>query len=173
MKATTKNLREGECALINDGTLDELKKVLKAAFPNDDDTWFHPEAHFYWKYGNLDAWQSASIWPSDYRVIPKFSIKEFIKNMKQEQKVMKNRTLKPEDAQSIINIACKTWKVTLAEEWAQNIVMQRDITISEDFYKRMRSACTAEQNKLFDEIFGKDVELVELVVYRSPLLSQP
>jgi hypothetical protein len=34
----------------------------------------------------------------------------------------------------------------------------RNIEISEDFYKEMRKACTAEQHKLFDDIFGKDVE---------------
>jgi hypothetical protein len=32
---TIKDLSEGKCAVINDGTLEELKEVLKLAFPND------------------------------------------------------------------------------------------------------------------------------------------
>jgi hypothetical protein len=32
---TIKDLSEGKCAVINDGTLEELREVLKLAFPND------------------------------------------------------------------------------------------------------------------------------------------
>ena len=35
MKYTIKDLREGKCAVINDGTLEQLQDVLKKAFPND------------------------------------------------------------------------------------------------------------------------------------------
>lgn len=36
IKYTIRDLMEGKCAVINDGTIDELKTVLKMAFPNDN-----------------------------------------------------------------------------------------------------------------------------------------
>lgn len=35
MKYTIEDLRNGKCAVKNDGTLEELRKVLKMAFPDD------------------------------------------------------------------------------------------------------------------------------------------
>lgn len=58
------------------------------------------------------------------------------------------------NAQKIINYACQNWKSELAENWGQNIVLGKDIEISEEYYQKMRKACTSEQYKLFDEIFG-------------------
>ena len=66
--------------------------------------------------------------------------------------------LQPVNAQIIINIACSTWKPKLASMWANNIVLNKSIEISEEFYKEMRNACSVEQHRLFDSIFGKDVE---------------
>lgn len=66
--------------------------------------------------------------------------------------------LQPVNAQTIINIACSTWKPKLASMWANNIVLNKSIEISEEFYKEMRNACTVEQHTLFDSIFGKDIE---------------
>ena len=66
--------------------------------------------------------------------------------------------LDPHNAQRIIDIACSTWKSKLASMWAHNMVLGKPVEISESFYKEMRSACTNEQHKLFDYIFGKDVE---------------
>jgi hypothetical protein len=81
----------------------------------------------------------------------------------------KSFTITAEQAQSIINIACTNWKKKLAEKWANDIVLGKDIQISEEFYKEMRAACTSEQNKLFDEIFGKvddgSVDLSEMKRY--------
>ena len=75
---------------------------------------------------------------------------------------MKNRILTPENATKIINIACSTWKPKLAEKWATNIVLNKNTEISELFYIEMRNACTAEQNILFNEIFGKDEKLIDI-----------
>jgi hypothetical protein len=75
---------------------------------------------------------------------------------------MKNRILTPQNATRIINIACSTWKPKLAEKWAANIVLNKDTEISEEFYNEMRKACTADQNTLFDEIFGKDEQLIKI-----------
>ena len=75
---------------------------------------------------------------------------------------MKKFTITAELAQSIIDIACGTWKKQLAEKWANNIVLGNEIEISEEFYKEMRAACTPPQNELFDKIFGKDDGSVDL-----------
>jgi hypothetical protein len=74
---------------------------------------------------------------------------------------MKNRILTPANAQRIISVACSAWKSKLAEKWATNIVLNKDTEISEEFYQEMRTACTAEQNEIFDEIFGKDEQLIK------------
>ena len=77
-----------------------------------------------------------------------------------KEKIMKNRILTPANATKIINVACSTWKPKLAEKWATNIVLNKDTEISEEFYQEMRKACTTDQNDLFDEIFGKDEQLI-------------
>jgi hypothetical protein len=38
MNYTIQDLANGNCAVINDGTLKELKKVLSLAFPTDEDS---------------------------------------------------------------------------------------------------------------------------------------
>jgi hypothetical protein len=81
-------------------------------------------------------------------------IKEFGNNK------IKNRILTPQDATRIINIACSIWKKTLAEKWGTDIVLGKNIDISEEFYTKMRNACTTDQNEIFDEIFGIDESLV-------------
>jgi hypothetical protein len=92
------------------------------------------------------------------------SPKEFMNIVNKNKMQTKNRfpfMLAPENAQKIINIACpgtNNWKEKLVKRWAETIVLGKTIEISEYFYKEMRKACTADQHKLFDEIFGKDVE---------------
>lgn len=93
---------------------------------------------------------------------------EFIycKTNKQEQetnKVMNTDTRFPFEltslqAQSIFDIACNTWKEKLAKEWSVNILLNKNIEVSEEFYTNMRKACTKEQNLLFDSIFGSDTK---------------
>jgi hypothetical protein len=82
----------------------------------------------------------------------------------------KSFTITSEQAQSIINIACNAWKKQLAEKWANNIVLGNEIQISEEFYKEMRVACTPPQNELFDKIFGKDDDSVDLSKIDNSLL---
>ena len=66
------------------------------------------------------------------------------------------RVISPVYAQKIINSACDAWKKRLAEKWAYKIVINEVIEVEETFYKEMRNACTDEQHRLFDDIFGKD-----------------
>ena len=79
-----------------------------------------------------------------------------------KQKEMENRTISAANAQRIINVACENWKQKLAANWGFNIALSKDIEILEDFYQEMRKACTDSQNVLFDEIFGKDTNEVDL-----------
>jgi hypothetical protein len=83
---------------------------------------------------------------------------------------MKNRILTPSNAARIINIACSAWKKILAEKWAVDMILDKNIEISDEFYKEMRKACTAPQNELFDDIFGSDeqfIDVSELVIGES------
>ena len=64
--------------------------------------------------------------------------------------------LSPTKAKEIIDIACDNWKPLLAEKFAINIVLNQNSIIEEEFYQKMRKACTDTQNLKFDEIFGKD-----------------
>jgi len=59
-------------------------------------------------------------------------------------------------AQRIIDIACRTWKDALSNSWSKDIVLKNDILIIDEDYQKMRNACTSEQHKLFDDIFGED-----------------
>jgi hypothetical protein len=76
-----------------------------------------------------------------------------------QEKQMKNRKISASNAQRIINIACPSWKENLANKWSKDIVLGNEINVSEESYQEMRKACTAPQNVLFDEIFGKDEEV--------------
>jgi hypothetical protein len=72
---------------------------------------------------------------------------------------MKNRTMSAANAQRTINIACPSWQENLANKWSKDIVLGKEINTSEEFYQEMRKVCTKWQHELFDEIFGKDVEV--------------
>jgi hypothetical protein len=172
IEPTLENLREGKCILINDGTIDELKAVIAAAFPNANAMRPSGQAKYYYALGdtlNRDWTASFDELSGIYVVKPKFSVKDFINinqynpnimannTTTQPKSVPTNRILKPNEAQSIIDAACATWKLKLAKLWSLHIVMDQNISITQEFYKEMRKACTDSQHKLFDEIFGKDV----------------
>ena len=107
--------------------------------------------------GDLICIDYKDYWDRDYFVVERKNV-ELVESKIKEIK-MKNRILTPQNATRIINIACSTWKPKLAEKWATNIVLNKDTEISEEFYNEMRKACTADQNTLFDEIFGNDEQL--------------
>jgi hypothetical protein len=64
--------------------------------------------------------------------------------------------LSTQNAKEIIDIACLSWKTSLAKRWGANIVLNQDNIIEEKDYLTMRNACTDIQNLKFDKIFGKD-----------------
>jgi hypothetical protein len=84
-----------------------------------------------------------------------------VNSKRQENKM---RTITWNQAQEIIDIACDEWKEKLTEQWAKNIVLKKDIDVSDSSYRIMRKACTDEQHKLFDKIFGKEKEEIKIVI---------
>ena len=67
----------------------------------------------------------------------------------------KEYTITPEQAKSIIDIACFDWKDKLFDLWGKQIIFKRDITVSYPFYKQMRRDFSHKQHELFDSIFKK------------------
>ena len=73
-KFTIKDFAEGRCAVKNDGTVEELNKVLKAAFPTDIEStggW-----DFYMKKNLDDEWIGA-----DFTELPIQSVKDFLEEL--------------------------------------------------------------------------------------------
>ena len=73
-KFTIKDLAEGKCAVKNDGTVEELNKVLRAAFPKDVQSsgdWIYYARHYY-----------SNRWESFTRIeIPVQSVKDFLEEL--------------------------------------------------------------------------------------------
>ena len=78
-----KQLREGTIALKNDGTLDELNKVLRYAFPNEPSE-SKGTFKYYYKRPYYNEWVC-----SDKIDVPIHSVKEFLKPESEYPKVMK------------------------------------------------------------------------------------
>ena len=78
-----KQLREGTIALKNDGTIDELNKVLKYAFPNEPSE-SKGIRKYYFATSNKYYWTL-----TDTTNLPSHSVKEFLKPVNEYPKVMK------------------------------------------------------------------------------------
>jgi hypothetical protein len=64
------------------------------------------------------------------------------------------RSLLPENAQRIIDMAYPDWQQRLAKKWGAKIALKQTIIVTEEEYQEMRKACTMEQAEVFDnEIF--------------------
>ena len=77
-----KQLRERTIALKNDGTLDELNKVLRYAFPNEPSE-SKGIRKYYFATSNKDYWSL-----HDTTNLPPHSVKEFLKPENEYPKVM-------------------------------------------------------------------------------------
>jgi hypothetical protein len=89
-------------------------------------------------------------------IIPEVKFIEFITS--ENTNMTKDRKLNTEQAKQIIDVACSVWKPKLTNEF-KDLLWKEFINIEEKFYQEMRAACTDEQHKLFDTIFGKDEEV--------------
>ena len=71
---TIKDLAEGRCAVINDGALEELREVLRMAFPEDEDK--PGKSEFYYRNDDFHSeWQGDMLKPN----LPTQSVKDFLK----------------------------------------------------------------------------------------------
>lgn len=78
MKYTIQDLAEGKCAVKNDGTLEELKKVIMRAFPEDRDV---PKGTFQFYYASQKArsgWNCSSSTDMPYQSVKDFLEEEFV-----------------------------------------------------------------------------------------------
>lgn len=143
-------------------TLEEAKKLVEEkTFPRvmlvsdrDNIKGASPRVVFTYKRNRYIAWNSAkTVEEAENETIT--NVWQYAWEL-EEKSLRFPFKLKPEQAQSIIDIACDKWKRDLSKNWATNIVLKEDIIIEESFYKTMRAECTRQQNELFDTIFGKD-----------------
>ena len=95
---------------------------------------------------------------SDTTFTNKIPKEEFIKLITGET-MTKERKLTRENFKRIYNVACSTWKTRLELKF-KDFSFKDEIIIEESYYQEMRKACTEPQHKLFDEIFGKDDNLI-------------
>lgn len=70
-----------------------------------------------------------------------------------KNKIM-NVTITKEEAQSIIDIACGTWKEKLFGLWGKQIVLNKPIEVTEEFHKEMVRASNPIQLHTIDSVFA-------------------
>lgn len=73
------------------------------------------------------------------------------------------KKLNKENFKRIHEVACETWKPRLIDWYGSRFAVQDEIEIKGSEYTQMRNACTQEQNKLFDEIFGKETDIMDKI----------
>ena len=141
--------------------LEVFNYLLKSGFPNPGNSAGYGTLYYYGvnEMGNIDYLSEPEIRRFGGILISYTNFKEDYLEIKETPKQMKNRKISASNAQRIINIACPSWKENLANKWSKDIVLGNEINVSEEFYQEMRKACTKSQHELFDEIFGKDVEI--------------
>lgn len=93
MKYTIEDLREGRCVIVNDGTIKELRAVLKAAFPEDDSTVIGCARYYSGKKVNKN---SSPIWIVNKEPYPRRrrqSVRDFLPQIKMCKKYTKKELI--------------------------------------------------------------------------------
>lgn len=94
-------LSDGDCAIRNDGTVDDLNRILKIAFPNCVP--ISGGEKYYFKAPNFNAWDCHS-----FTNLPAYSVKDFIAELDDAQNSTNDFTL-PEKwciKQNISEVVC-------------------------------------------------------------------
>lgn len=154
-----KQLREGKIAIENrEGTLEELIRVLKEAYPKDhydyDRDLIMDNRHLSKYYRTQEL--NISYWIDKNKTdLPSYPISAFIQEI--DNQIVMKKTIKYTEAQQIIDLACvSVWQPKLAKLWGADIAMKKDIDVSEELYQEGRKAANKEQNELLDKIFGSE-----------------
>lgn len=121
-------------AMENARDLDSEYDSLAGAITNQFSWRKTPQRHDYW-----------------YRIAKKAERGDY--NKPTNDKPM--RKLKRTDFKRIHDSACPPWKQKLTEKFS-DFAFKDEIEVADDFYQEMRKACTSEQHRLFDEIFGAE-----------------
>jgi hypothetical protein len=86
MKYTIEDLRNGKCAVRNDGTAEELIEVLSLAFPEDKRAYLIGGAHKFYYKSPYNNWGFSMV---DSTELPTQSVKDFLEpEFKRGDKVM-------------------------------------------------------------------------------------
>jgi len=100
-------LREGKVAVTNDGSLNDLNKVLKYAFPEDLIT---SGVNKFYKINSGKSYYWGGVNKTD---LPSYSVKDFLKEETMEKKIIGYKLIKPEykkAAQEIIGLRVN-WEI--------------------------------------------------------------
>ena len=152
---TIEGLSNGLCALVNNGTLEELREVLNAVEKESGDD-YNGASTYYWSQDGY-RWNNGS---TNVDKLPTQSVTDFLKQININMTTNVSRfpfKLTQINAKRILAIACPAWTDKLAKLWGKDLLLNDYTSITEEFYTEMRNSCTDSQNTLFDEIFGKDV----------------
>jgi len=85
-KYTIKDLAEGRCAVIKDGTLDELRKVINLAFPTDVDAIPAGNSRVYFRsLKNTLHWDSSNVTELPVQSVKDFLVAETTRTISVEQ----------------------------------------------------------------------------------------
>lgn len=76
-KFTIKDLAEGKCAVMNDGTVEELNKVLKEAFPGAKKAYGCGNLYFRHDDGSWNSWFDTKL--------PSQSVKDFLEELEKSE----------------------------------------------------------------------------------------
>ena len=142
-----KELREGKIVLRNDGNPEDLKKVLKYAFPEDQcKGGGHLSFYTSSPYGNF--WKGWTYKPN----LIICSLNNFLKT----NKTMENRTFEVTRAQlkKIHDIACYDWKNKISKLTTETIdTFSEKGVLTYQQVKEMFDAANTDQTKVLKEIF--------------------
>lgn len=155
-----KELKEGTLALANNDA-DLTIEIIKEAFPKGG---LSEGSHkVYHRWPGSDNWHSQHNYPDqsyfdENKITKVVNATDFVDHSKRTD----NRfpfVLSVANQQRIISVACDTWKEKLSTSWGPSYMLNKVVIISKYDYDAMRKACTPTQHQLFDDIFGKDVQL--------------
>lgn len=156
---TIENLSEGKCAVINDGTVEELQLVLNTAFPKDDCCWENKKIRnqimsykYVVKHKSEDGlWDTTVVEP----IIPTQSVKLFIKQLQNENFTnMQVQILTLGQLKSLYKLdTCKEWQSIISDYIAKSYLLYDEckINIEQKDIEYAQKHCNKKQLQLLKD----------------------
>ena len=146
---TIEDFKNGKVICEMDGTLEEKKAVLLAAYSRTESTYLISErVKYYWTKNHYHWCNTNNI---DNENLPVQSVKLFYKQLNQ-QTMSDQITILKKDFKELYDAACSTWKEKFNQQLAQD-PFGDTISFSQDSLKIMRKACTMDQLVIFSKLF--------------------